>query len=282
MDVNANLEIQKRLEDLYGLPFEVKGDIHCKDPWLCIRPYNPDENLFSVVLKIRNRLRIVIEITPEKYAAFSINDMAAASDEQKKCFVDYARNLESLKAKVEFWVNDSVCNPYTPESWPEKWDKYRMRITRTPIVSEDGFSNAVDIMTEWASIVTGMFLSLLDVVDIGENGRPEGQLSRIEVNRYERNPVNRELCLAANGYRCKICGFDFEKVYGKIGYHYIHVHHIVPVSKIGTAYEIDPVNDLIPVCPNCHAMLHRSDPPYSPEKLKSIIAELKNCNNGVL
>lgn len=279
MYVNANLEIQKRLEDLYGLPFEVKGDIHSKDPWFCVRPYNSDEDLFCVVLKIKNRLRIVIEVTPEKYAAFSISDMAVASDSQKKRFVDYARIFESLKAKIDFLVNDSVCDPCSPETWPEKWNKYKMRITRSPVISENDVFDEVVIVTEWAAIVTGMFLSLLNVVDAAEEGRLEGQLSRIDVNRYERNPVNRELCLAVNGYICKICGFDFEKVYGKIGHHFIHVHHIVPVSKIGIAYEIDPINDLIPVCPNCHAMLHRSDPPYSPEKLKSIISELKDRNN---
>ena len=36
----------------------------------------------------------------------------------------------------------------------------------------------------------------------------------------------------------------------------IHVHHIVPVSEIGEEYVVDPVKDLIPVCPNCHMVLH--------------------------
>ena len=66
-----------------------------------------------------------------------------------------------------------------------------------------------------------------------------------------------------------ICGFDFEKTYGEIGKGFIHVHHIVPVSEIGESYRVDYEKDLIPVCPNCHAMLHRKG--GSVEGLKEII-----------
>ena len=50
---------------------------------------------------------------------------------------------------------------------------------------------------------------------------------------------------------------DFEEKYGVIGRGFIHVHHIVPISTIRESYQVDPVRDLVPVCPNCHAMLHR-------------------------
>jgi len=64
---------------------------------------------------------------------------------------------------------------------------------------------------------------------------------------------------------------NFASVYGGVGDGFIHVHHIVPVSVIGTGYIINPIDDLVPVCPNCHAMLHRKDPPYSVEEMKLII-----------
>ena len=53
-----------------------------------------------------------------------------------------------------------------------------------------------------------------------------------------------------------ICRFDAETVYGKEFAGKIEVHHIVPISEIGTDYKVDPETDLIPVCPNCHAILH--------------------------
>jgi 5-methylcytosine-specific restriction protein A len=64
-----------------------------------------------------------------------------------------------------------------------------------------------------------------------------------------------------------ICGFSFEQHFGDIGKGFIHVHHLRPLGNIGENYEVDPVTDLIPVCPNCHAMIHRKNPPYSPQEL---------------
>lgn len=86
----------------------------------------------------------------------------------------------------------------------------------------------------------------------------EGAIQRVSVNRYERSQEARVKCIAFHGCKCKICGFDFEKMYGELGKDFIHVHHIVPLSEISKEYEVDPIRDLIPVCPNCHAMLHRS------------------------
>ena len=99
----------------------------------------------------------------------------------------------------------------------------------------------------------------------------EGAKKEIIVNRYERNREAREKCIAAHGCKCAACGMDFEKVYGEIGRGFIHVHHLVPLSSIGVEYELDPINDLIPVCPNCHAMLHRHDPPLMVEELRNTI-----------
>lgn len=85
----------------------------------------------------------------------------------------------------------------------------------------------------------------------------EGAKKTVVVNQYERNDEARRKCITVHGYRCKVCGMDFEKTYGEIGHGFIHVHHIVPISQIGEEYQLDPVKDLVPVCPNCHAMLHR-------------------------
>ena len=43
-------------------------------------------------------------------------------------------------------------------------------------------------------------------------------------------------------------------------------------------YDVDPINDLMPVCPNCHAMLHRRTPPFSVEELAASIIAGTNGN----
>lgn len=96
----------------------------------------------------------------------------------------------------------------------------------------------------------------------------EGIKSKITVNKFERNREARELCLDSYGYNCVVCDFNFEDKYGEIGKEYIHVHHLVEISAIGKEYEVDPIKDLRPVCPNCHAMLHKRKPAFTIEELR--------------
>ena len=87
----------------------------------------------------------------------------------------------------------------------------------------------------------------------------EGHCKTVQVNIYERSSIARQKCIEYHGCTCMICGMDFEKVYGEVGKGFIHVHHIVPLYTIGKDYCVDYKNDLIPVCPNCHAMIHRKE-----------------------
>ncbi len=100
----------------------------------------------------------------------------------------------------------------------------------------------------------------------------EGAVSTVTVNRYERDPGARRKCVAHYGTACQVCGVDFGDRYGEIGEGFIHVHHLVPLSQIRQGYQVDPVRDLRPVCPNCHAMLHQRRPePFGVEELKGIL-----------
>lgn len=99
----------------------------------------------------------------------------------------------------------------------------------------------------------------------------EGLRKTISINSYERNSKARTTCLNYWKPICSVCRFDFEKTYGKLGKGFIHVHHLIPISEIGKLYQIDPIEDLRPVCPNCHSMLHRKNPPLSIRELKEII-----------
>ncbi len=107
----------------------------------------------------------------------------------------------------------------------------------------------------------------------------EGAQKTITVVSYERDQDARNECIRVHGAKCKVCDFNFEKKYGILGRGFIHVHHLVPISQIGETYKIDPINDLVPVCPNCHAMLHRGGKgPLEIEELKEIL--LKNSSNN--
>lgn len=85
----------------------------------------------------------------------------------------------------------------------------------------------------------------------------EGIKKQVTVNKYERSSIARARCIKVHGHSCKVCNFSFEDKYGELGKEFIHVHHVTPIHSIGKSYKIDYVKDLVPVCPNCHAMLHR-------------------------
>lgn len=96
----------------------------------------------------------------------------------------------------------------------------------------------------------------------------EGASKIVSVNRYERISGARARCIEHHGYKCMACSFDFEQFYGSLGKDYIHVHHRVPLSEIKKEYKLDPIKDLVSICPNCHAILHRRIPALTVDQLR--------------
>jgi len=116
------------------------------------------------------------------------------------------------------------------------------------------------------------FVTSAEEIDSGQKFF-EGATKQVSINVYERDPQARIVCIQHYGTQCSVCGFDFEKVYGELGEGFIHVHHLKSISEIGRKYEVDPIKDLRPVCPNCHAMIHKRKPAYTIKELKTIIGK---------
>jgi 5-methylcytosine-specific restriction protein A len=100
----------------------------------------------------------------------------------------------------------------------------------------------------------------------------EGCVTKVTVNVFERNPIARQKCIDHYGCKCFVCKFDFEAKYGGLGWSFIHVHHLIQLSTIKKEYQVDPINDLRPLCPNCHAMIHRRIPALSIDELQGHIS----------
>ena len=112
-----------------------------------------------------------------------------------------------------------------------------------------------------------------------ETPHTEGRTRRVWTTRYERNRHARQKCLDHWGCRCVVCNMSFGDRYGDIGQGYIHVHHLNPISESETERTVDGIHDLRPVCPNCHAMLHRRNPPISITECQSIISGSNSPGN---
>lgn len=108
----------------------------------------------------------------------------------------------------------------------------------------------------------------------------EGAKHQITINAYERNYKARQDCICSQGSTCTICGFDFGEFYGEEFSGKIHVHHVIPLSEIDETYEVNPDSDLIPVCPNCHLILHsKAGGTYSAEE---VISRIERQNEAKL
>ena len=100
----------------------------------------------------------------------------------------------------------------------------------------------------------------------------EGAVETTIVNRYERDRRGRSLCIAYYGYTCAACDQKLSELYGEVADRLIHVHHLVPLSTINAEYSLDPIHDLRPLCPNCHAVAHlRNAHPYSIGEIREML-----------
>lgn len=267
-------EIKRSLEEIFDIP--IKVEMHPgPEPGYVIRPDIPGKHFFEIEIEFRNHVRMILNFVPESYGALFVSNMGAKPEEAKVLFAEYAQCLQKEGCAIDFQVNSHPVDCISPSEWPEEiWRKVNLKVTKAPFEIGTG-QDYGDLVLHYGQLTLGMILSLSDIVPLEDSsfGYKEGAEQSVLTKKYERNRLNRELCLQRKGYKCSICGFDFSATYGTIGERFIHVHHVVPVSQIGPDYIINPVRDLVPVCPNCHAMLHRKDPPYLPEELKQILEE---------
>ena len=137
--------------------------------------------------------------------------------------------------------------------------------------------NAEELEKVWQSLTENHIFKFAEEISGHEEiFFSEGAKLKITINKYERDQKARNECIKIHGYSCKICNFNFEKTFGLLGNKYIHVHHLTPISEIGENYILNPGKDLVPVCPNCHAMLHKSENPADIEKLKQMLVQGKS------
>ena len=263
------------LESTFSMPFDVsQHTVDGEEHYMCC-PHNEDDMYFSVTVFVHNQIRLLVEIEPQKFGRDIINEMSQADEQKKQCFFSYIQMLKGMGAKVHFKVNNE--NVVNEDDWPTVWKSFSCKITKVP-VDFYGTAGEFDVVCEWMQHGVSLMLSLLTIDDqsTGWNLLPaegEGAMHQVISVRYERNPINRRLCLYKKGYNCSVCGTNLYEKYGVIGRDFIEVHHTTPVSMLGDDYKLDIDRDLVPLCPNCHAMIHRKTPPYSVEQLISFWEE---------
>jgi 5-methylcytosine-specific restriction enzyme A len=236
--------------------------------------FGDEQESFSIEVRLGWR-SVDAHFLPGNYSGEMLLEMGRAGPEKRTVFRALAKKVRADGGRIDMRVNGQTVSADETD-WPESWRHLTLNIQRAPLFIEDTDEHRKETVSTWGGLLLGMVLALLPLEETQPSssepiGLPEGAKTRVEVNRYERAPLNRAACIQAWGPACQVCGFDFGKVYGPVGEGYIHVHHLTPVSVLGPGYMVDPINDLTPVCPNCHAMIHRSDPPYTLDQMRELI-----------
>ena len=257
------------------MPFDVSssvkdGEIH----YICC-PSNEGSMYFAIEVFVHNHIRLVIEMYPQKHGGYILDEMAQADSAKRSKFRMFASMLREKGAKLDFLVNGARLDT---ETWPAVWRRFSAKIVLLPLPDISDIDGEFKVIAEWTNYAFEYLFSLLTIDDINDKNLSvlsEGTPSEIKAIRYERNPTNRQLCLYRQGYNCAVCGLNFQDVYGEIGYKFIEVHHKMPVSMMTPDYQFDVDKDLVPLCSNCHSMVHRRNPPYTVEELKEILSKNK-------
>ena len=181
----------------------------------------------------------------------------------------YTRTINANATRIAF---DYILNNYGVEKLNDALYSTQLHIDYYENIRGTRLHKIREIVTEYSAYIEMDPLLYFGEVIANDNEiHKEGNSKYILVNRYERNARARQECIKIHGCKCSICSFDFEEVYGELGKNYIHVHHIKPLSEVKREYVVNPQSDLIPICANCHAIIHRQEVAMKWEELKKVI-----------
>lgn len=182
--------------------------------------------------------------------------------------LSYYNHASNYSSEISFKVNGASLEEVQVESW-QSIDFH----IKTKFAIEENPLNSFELTLLYAlSLVLPLFTDKDDdLYASSASWEVEGALSMVLSRKYERSRINRALCLAEHGYTCKACGTLMEAIYGKAGKDFAEVHHVLPVSLMGESRVIDPIRELVPLCPNCHSIAHRSNPPFGIDAIAEMI-----------
>jgi 5-methylcytosine-specific restriction protein A len=234
----------------------------------------PHTRGFSVTVLVGWRT-VEVDFVPATYGRQLLHAMALADKGQRSVFNTFIQAAVNAGAHVTFQINGQNTSTSESDIWPTDWRSLTFGFSKGPMTIDGSNPQVLHALAlEWTSRMMGCVLSLmhLEAVEDGDRGEAEGTAHQALITRYERSALNRQACMAFHGRTCKVCGFDFHKVYGPIGEGYIEVHHVESLARLAPGTVLNPVIDLVPLCSNCHSMAHKRSPlPYSVEELKAMI-----------
>ena len=258
------------LEAMTGLRLEIARIVSAGGEFRALRPVDVDgAPSFSISLS-HNIAWADATFQPDTFSGALVRRMCEKILPEPKVWSDLIKDGVRVGVDTGMWINREKVSPEAlpRDAWREIEIDCRAKLTLGAKVQ-----GVADALGRAAGLCLSLLISALEFERVNEveSDLPEGAKTQVSVNRYERNPVNRYRCIQHYGHVCWVCDFEFKSKYGGLGAEFIEVHHIVPVSRMPPGYIVNPAIDMIPLCSNCHSIVHRHDPALRPEELRRLI-----------
>lgn len=269
------LVLSDALTERFGLPVSATSQLETDGLHITIKPTSIPQTISFQVKLILGWRTIKARFSPGNYASSLLRSIKTATADQKSAFSVFAKSLKRRGADVVVEFDSVRVDETVPESWPNNWSSINIGMKKLGIVVENQSGYDFAEVFPWTTGFFGMTLAMLPLEPEEDRlaGVMEGSVTYKTVKSYERSRINRAACIEIHGTSCLACGMSFGAYYGRIAEGFIHVHHITPVSSLGGAYVINPGTDLVPLCPNCHAVVHRRNPPFTVAEIKTLLFE---------
>ncbi len=278
MATGLNVELlRKQLEQRFGISLTSGVEEFEGGEFSVIRPADLEAgNGFSIVVA-RTHRSLEASFRADNFSAVLLRGMSEADQQSRQTFHALLGQAKMDQMQVYLAVNGVTSDVLPDEA--DAWRKLEIDVTSRLSTSKPTAQHLAEQALAVCSVCLSLVMVLLTIDDpkktCDTSGMPEGALISVMVNRYERSPANRAACIAHFGSFCRACGFDFLKVYGELGEGFVEVHHRIPVSRMGPNYFVNPLSDLVPLCSNCHSMVHRCNPPLEVEALAELVNAAK-------
>lgn len=184
-----------------------------------------------------------------------------------KCLVAGTRYTHQNSAQVIDYFLKAIMHEHGDEILAKAVYSVTQHIRHRKLMGLGGMGRIIEVRDKYNGLIRvhDQFVFADDVTSSIAHGK------QILVNPYERDKNARIECLRHYGFSCIICSFNFQQAYGEVGKWRMHVHLLIDLSGIATAYELNAIRDLRPVCPNCHSMIHARQPAYTINDVKRMI-----------
>jgi len=235
-----------------------------KDNFISFIPTGyPRYKSFSTILK-KSKLRITSEVILGSLARPLSKELGRVSKNKRELFHHAVGALEDELINVRIQCGSYQGPATNMKDWPKEWNDFHLSLTQPLKENDDTVETFIDMGIKCITLMN----TILPLETIEKTGYEEGAISEVKHTFYERNIKNRKIALDHHGNACKICNFRTDEKYGKDHKDIIEVHHVVPVSEMGRGYLVDPRKDLVPLCPNCHSLVHKRKPAFTIDEIK--------------